>query len=246
MRSTDNQAPSSLILSSMALQQQQQQHEQHQHQQLQPEAGLGQNESSAISDIRRPQQANKCGGEEALAEPLSKENAELLDQLAHYYKFDSNESSHDRVSNKNLAPTSQTDRQPPAFFAHELLELPRPSNVTVLIISWYPPVLKLSWSLNELDKSDSIKLDFYGQLRTNGSVASGEFDLDLALGKQNDSEPPSSLPPRGSDQAQDVDRLEELADEELRRTLEGLKRRRLLLKKSLTCFQVTYNAINSR
>lgn len=230
VRSIDNQAPPGLFSPSETLQ--------HPHYLQQQQATLKDsskpNEASTISYTRQPQ-GNKCAGDETLTEPLNKESVQLLNELAHYYKLDLNDSKslHNLQSDHNLGNVSKKIGL--AAHARELPELPKPSNVTVLIISWYPPILKLSWNLNELDESYSTKLDFYGRFKltksTNKSAAGGEFDLDLALDQQHESEAAS-----GSNGA----------DDQLKEALESLRRRRSLLRKSLTCFQVTYNVINSR
>lgn len=119
--------------------------------------------------------------------------------------------------------------------APHLAELPRPDNVSVETISWYPPVLKLSWSLHELGEEEIRKLSFYyneSGSRTdkegnNDGLTNEVIDLDLALGassqlsEASQSEAPASL-------------------------IEEFRKRRALLRRSLSCFQVTYNIINSR
>lgn len=135
-----------------------------------------------------------------------------------------------------------------------LSELPRPTNVTVLIISWYPPILKLSWTLNELSVNEANKLDFYEKVsainsnsqsannQSDASPSSDDFDLDLALAPDPDASSSSSsavvasLPSPPSSPMVDKEKS----------VISELRKRRLLIRKSLTCFQVTYNVIDSR
>jgi len=154
-------------------------------------------------------------------------------------------------------------------------QLPAPENVTVLIHSWYPPILNLSWSLNELDLRLVNKLDFYhnftnlehqnSEPETNGMGAASSSKIGLrdgqtlasdhlAAGSSHQLDPnlalwrASSEAPSGGHNLHEMDtgQVGGHLDAEERQLLERLEQRRLLLKKALTCFQITYNIINSR
>ena len=210
-------------------------------------------------NIKRNDSKNRCDSLESStpAEPLSEANAEIAKQLARFYKLDASTGSPPTrsgggLSAQNWNNISSQPKPNGAEFQQQLqnkIELPRPTNLSVLIISWYPPILKLSWNLEELDTADENKLDFYnGTTATTtettatsmsalfrtapatNSVAnssSGEqtsrFDWDLALESREDGS-------SGGDSE----------------TIDALATRRNLLKKSLTCFQVTYNIVESR
>lgn len=153
--------------------------------------------------------------------------------------------------------------------------LPRPENVTVLINSWYPPILNLSWNLNDLDSSAVGKLDFYGSMRkqavggsqltasSNANSSANEFDLNLALWKASRVSEQSEHEERtrdgdrnnmtangggSNDSTVAISYAAELGEhqQEEGELLKRLEQRKLLLKKALTCFQITYNIINSR
>lgn len=138
------------------------------------------------------------------------------------------------TSDKRQNQSKQHQPQPQPALA----ELPEPTNVSVLIISWYPPALKLSWQLNELDAElDANRLDFYdlSEGAQSGSDVINSFDLDLAIGNsQNETRPSLAADPNG-----DVDDGDSVL-------LAELRQRRELLNKALSCFQVTYNIINSQ
>lgn len=141
----------------------------------------------------------------------------------------------------------------------QLAELPRPENITVETLSWYPPILKLSWHLYELEREDALRLDFYSTIgdlvkaeqqagsENNKTQPPGnddrlinEVDLEILLG---DRAKPEELAGSLQDFSQEPEpRRFGLAT----RVIEELRRRRALLSQSLSCFQVTYNVINSR
>lgn len=220
-----------------------------------------------------------CG---ANGEPLGENYAVLAKSLARHYKLQ--ESSGKQVaSNASTASTGETAEG-------GLRDLPRPVNISVLIISWYPPILKLSWNLNELSDVDARKLNFYenslNQTQTSGANSpydsksnsnnnnnksselsqqnatsaqgnkflAGQFDLELAIeGQQHlpastvavnsnlvKAELESSL------EGDSFEFLNSMNYEDQDKLVADLRARRRLIEESLTCFQVTYNIINSR
>lgn len=105
---------------------------------------------------------------------------------------------------------------PPPSDDRSLRPLPRPENLTVLIISWYPPILKLSWQLKDVSASSSLKLDFFGQSSSQNVEGSNvEASEDKILSEERDA-------------------------------LVRMSERQQLLAGALSCFQVTYNVVNSR
>lgn len=223
---------------------------------------------------QQQQQAGNCSEYNEFEPELGSETAKIRQLLSRYYRVES--------SLAVKRPTTKTIDQGIDQGGSNLdkvraveerksdgkLELPRPSNVSVLIISWYPPILKLSWNLNELSEGDISRLNFYENKPDTTSSASSsspeyqdkdllsEFDLELAIDNaseerrtiSNSSDPErrqnGTSETEGVDQRNDVDDVSALdTDIELAREL---KRRRFLVRKSLTCFQITYNIINSR
>lgn len=189
-------------------------------------------------------QRERCTNNDVTLDPA--ESGPIGKLLARYYRLESTPGS--------LAAALDGPQESPPKQAGdtEMPRLPRPSNVTVLIISWYPPTLKLSWNLNELEEAQARKLDFYQTAKGTGGATvagaasndsdgrpsradPGELDLELAIerGEPDDYDPAGQLGVVGSPQAPES-------------PLEELRRRRLLVRKSLSCFQVTYNIVNSR
>lgn len=174
------------------------------------------------------------------------EETQISQLLARHYKLESN--SKRRVKPNGHTPYSdigvENDRNEQRIQNDAKLELPRPSNVTVLIISWYPPILKLSWNLSELDETDADKLDYYEKLAQNESKSSLEmeeqFDLELALSLNPSNSSESHLE---GGRGQKIKKPPDLVGGDL---LVELRNRRLLIRKSLSCFQITYNIVNSR
>lgn len=229
---------------------------------------------------------------------MSAEEIKLNNLLSKYYQLNSLPESSSKAQNISSGNNNNNNDI-------GLVELPKPSNVKVLIISWYPPVLKLTWNLNLLDGVDISRLNFYDVLENEAnntkssqqipysSIPSSQsnrstdelsskqildFDLDLAIGDESKAQnannqvaknPKESVYFKGSlfDNNSNNNNKEE-DDEEVssddyinsdgdikidlpvnannNSILDELKRRRILIEKSLTCFQVTYNIINSR
>lgn len=292
--------------------------------------------------------ANRCSGaldgpagqgQAQPFEPLDKEQEQILSSLRIYYDLNATQSVAYTIghhNNNNQAQQRQLQQQAKdkidsarasdvAPTTNELArkglpQLPRPSNLSVLIISWYPPILKLSWNLDEFEangggrggggagsgpherpeptrdqakqrrRQDNINnnrsnesnlhRDRGGALETNGTptttatatttttslprsndnddnqapafgtsnelgaggLGGPGFDLELAL-EQADAEAASeAAASRGPD-----DGLRHQHEPgSLAGRLRELKLRRFLVEKSLTCFQVTYNVVNSR
>jgi hypothetical protein len=259
-------------------------------------------------------------------EPLDKEQEQLLSSLHGYYdlnatqsvayamggRHDGGDGRHTAASKQQQQPQLDGSRSPAAAATatkKRLPPLPRPSNLSVLIISWYPPILKLSWNLDEFEletgvggvpqegwqpssdegarrrqDSDETGASRHGagdndknenspsydnlhrarqrpSLETNGSAAPASlprstdsddnqtaaagtsnglgagFDLELAL-EQVDREAAAAAGVGAGEPNE--------ASSALAARLRELKLRRLLVEKSLTCFQVTYNVVNSR
>lgn len=131
-------------------------------------------------------------------------------------------------------------------------ELPRPTDVTVQIIHWYPPVLGLNWSLNELTSSGELKrMNFYNKI----SLAKNDDDFEKKKSNNNSNKASDIIKEFDLDSSsteldmQSIIRLSKVnpnnIDEE-NSFLNELKLRRFLVQKSLTCFQVIYNVVNSR
>jgi len=196
------------------------------------------NGTSTISDTLR----TNCSHLSVFDERLVSEEQEVVAKLlARHYRVESS-SNNKRASKGPIKVKGSEDGR---SGDEMLLELPRPVNVTVLIISWYPPILKLSWNLNELSEADTNKLNFFENLANSGESpaetldnetqgqASEQFDLELAI---------------GSSENEFNDRLggQNLTTSAEEKVMEELRARRCLVRKSLTCFQVIYNIINSR
>lgn len=126
------------------------------------------------------------------------------------------------------SPSSSTLKEP----------LPRPENLTVLIISWYPPILKLSWQLRDLAQTISTRLDFFSPQQQRGNTTQ--------------TPPPPPTTTTTADAGPDKKRTSTVgaASEEDERTesaaLAKLSERQQLLAEALSCFQVTYNVVSSR
>lgn len=131
--------------------------------------------------------------------------------------------------------TSEADGQ-----RDERPDLPRPTQIIVQIQSWYPPILELKWTFDELggNERDLLKLDFYEESGNSSKESRSQktefdFDLDLAI-KNHDYQ----LENGRSNKSETTNREN--------RYLRDLKIRRFLVRKSLSCFQVVYNSVNSR
>lgn len=204
---------------------------------------------------------------------LIREQAKILKSLKQY--FDLNYTTDGEASSPTNVSTlggDNIDRE-----ADVLPRLPRPTNLTVLIISWYPPVLKLSWNLNVLDElPKEQKLEFYRsqsalmESLTNSPSLSPSSSVVMS---SNSSEPTTTKKPENNQLQQqskfefDLNSALESIDEAQRsdnlhydqdynssaqpetafvRHLHLLKARQSLALEALTCFQVTYNIVNSR
>lgn len=255
---------------------------------------LERRQQRSIEDTVIKQQAKNCSEFSELEPEAGSEAAKIRQLLSRYYRVESS------LIRKPPQITSDGTNQIADSNSNEArgssakLELPRPSNVSVLIISWYPPILKLSWNLNELSEGDTSRLNFYennsetssnerhgasfppstsSSSSSSSSSASSsasptfysyhqdkdllsEFDLELAIDNaaaiatatatattstQNSPERRQNVTEGADDNLEDVSTVD--ADIELAREL---RRRRFLVRKSLTCFQITYNIINSR
>lgn len=201
-------------------------------------------------------------------EPLNKEQEQVLSALRQYYDINATSPTWADVNYDSLSPHQSSGGRDKAATAtskelttttkhkNSLPQLPRPSNLSVLIISWYPPVLKLSWNLNEPDFGLNLtKLNFHRGRNSSTSEpgeepATSKFDLELALAELSASSQTKTAT-SSQDQSQDNGANENDVDEnddakQLVSQLRELKLRRSLIEKSLTCFQVTYNVVSSR
>lgn len=224
-----------------------------------------------------PEQHGQRGVSSGNTEQLDKEQEELLNSLGEHYNL-SGATRQDAGGKEQWQQTGNDKKL--AGLPH----LPRPSNLTVLIISWYPPILKLSWELDEGPNDNSAqspitasrRYDFYqgssgashGSAGNPGSaLGDGDGDGDT-VGDSSTSEPHDksnrSNEANHSDNHQAQERFDlelalatsaskhQLNDDEnedevaFQRHLQEIRIRRKLLEKSLTCFQVTYNNVNSR
>lgn len=156
----------------------------------------------------------------------------MIEKLSKYYKLERDSKKADEQNE------STVHNQGTISLTTDLAELPRPKNVTVLIISYYPPILKLSWNLDEELESNYSKLLDLNLLQ--------ELDTQQSLNES------SKQIIESSSQASEVGRVlsanESIVnreDEELL-ILQDLKRRQELIGESLTCFQVTYKIIDSK
>lgn len=220
------------------------------------------NESSAT--LSNGDNEPDCGPN---GESFGPRNAELAKTLARHYNLQSNTGGSRRPIKEGQPEGNNSSAK--------LRDLPRPVNLSVLIISWYPPILKLSWNLNELNEAEARKLNFYqnsanlseaavngpaglnrdanSRTRLNASSAqddkflASQFDLELAIEGQ-----PQPVPSAGSGGSKAPDNDQEglefnpMNDEDQERLVAEIRARRRLIEESLTCFQVTYNIINSR
>lgn len=253
------------------------------HLQLSASGGRQQRDIERKVGKQQQQQAGNCSEFSELEPELGSEAAKIRQLLSRYYRIGSSLARKspqitDERTNELDGSSSSSSRVSGSKDTSGKLELPRPSNVSVLIISWYPPILKLSWNLNELSEGDTNRLNFYeNNSETTSSEQHGapssasstffsshqdkdkdllsEFDLELAIDNaaaetetarmetktSSHSERRKNVTEGVDDNLEDVSTLD--ADIELAREL---RRRRFLVRKSLTCFQITYNIINSR
>lgn len=178
---------------------------------------------------------------------------QVEESLAKRYRVEPAESGPDLTGKAKAKASSHSQ---------SLAELPRPENVTVETLSWYPPILKLSWHLYELEPKDTRSLDFYslaaaGDLATPAMAKSAisspgnddrlinEVDLDILLGSAQASgqaNPERLAGSKGKLAQESTERRFGVAEQ----VIEELQKRRAILSQSLSCFQVTYNIINSR
>lgn len=155
------------------------------------------------------------------------------------------------VADKTKPREQQQDSRP---------ELPRPRDLTVQILSWYPPILAVNWSLNELKGAGEFgKLNYYEinnfTTKSGNKIDSdklvGDFDLDQAIEdyhqhhNEGNSMVASSSVEQLAVQAQQTG-APTMSSDNFGEFLKELKIRRFLIRKSLSCFQVIYNVVNSR
>lgn len=261
-----------------------------------------------LADVEVAAGGRSCynGGSDEL-EPLDEEQQRIESLLARYFRVESNypsrslpaatvtrrfskgyNSTGDRGVSDSRASGASGDVNGlnSGRGGDQLPQLPRPTNVTVLIVSWYPPILNLSWTLNELNERQVSRLDFYRPQNTTSSSStptSGasltqensavsdeatlqEYDLSAALEGSSIARGDASGGVLGQNQhninhqvgyknASDSLGVQEKGGgssssdsklDERQSIIRELKRQRFLVRKSLTCFQVTYNIVNSR
>lgn len=162
-------------------------------------------------------------------------NDSIISQLSQYYELRDTRPS----LRASAQPANLAGGLPETAAQNNKTDLPRPTNVTVLIISWYPPILKLAWKLN-LDDDERLnsKLSLYlGANYSRISQSSEARDAATNVSDDDDDEV--------DDATAEANNLNRTTSEEIP-VLRELKAKQQLVEKSLTCFQVIYNIVNSR
>lgn len=125
-------------------------------------------------------------------------------------------------------------------------ELPKPYNLSVLMLSHYPPILELRWNFNEFinEPIEISKLDFYYN-QNNNNETNTKTTIEEAEAQREAIIRTSEFGDLNNNEHQQTDGIEIPTVNRDSSSFE-LHIRRQLIKRTLSCFQIMYHVANSR